>query len=82
MMDTLQRFRVAAGLALLLVSLAYLMQIASPLRLVGDGPYARDLRQLAVSLGVGDTVRFTGAVPGPFDCFLVQRGVKTLSIRM
>jgi hypothetical protein len=37
MMDTLQRFRVAAGLALLLVSLAYLVQIASPLRLVGDG---------------------------------------------
>ncbi len=37
MMDTLQRFRVAAGLALLLVSLAYLAQIASPLRLVGDG---------------------------------------------
>jgi cystathionine gamma-synthase len=23
-----------------------------------------------------------GAVPGPFDCFLVQRGLKTLSIRM
>jgi cystathionine gamma-synthase len=23
-----------------------------------------------------------GAVPGPFDCYLVQRGVKTLSIRM
>jgi cystathionine gamma-synthase len=23
-----------------------------------------------------------GAVPGPFDCFLVQRGVKTLAIRM
>ena len=37
MMDTLQRFRVAAGLALLLVSLAYLVQIASPLRLMGDG---------------------------------------------
>lgn len=37
MIDTLQRFRVAAGLALLLVSLAYLVQIASPLRLVGDG---------------------------------------------
>ncbi len=37
MMDTLQRFRFAAGLALLLVSLAYLVQIASPLRLVGDG---------------------------------------------
>jgi hypothetical protein len=37
MIDTLQRFRVAAGLALLVVSLAYLVQIASPLRLVGDG---------------------------------------------
>jgi cystathionine gamma-synthase len=24
----------------------------------------------------------TGAVPGPFDCFLVQRGVKTLPVRM
>jgi cystathionine gamma-synthase len=24
----------------------------------------------------------TGAVPGPFDCFLVQRGIKTLGIRM
>jgi cystathionine gamma-synthase len=24
----------------------------------------------------------TGAVPGPFDCFLVQRGVKTLALRM
>jgi len=35
------------------------------LLLVGDGPYAPDLRQLADSLGVGDTVRFTGAVPGP-----------------
>jgi cystathionine gamma-synthase len=23
-----------------------------------------------------------GAVPGPFDCFLVQRGVKTLGVRM
>jgi hypothetical protein len=37
MIDRLQRFRVAAELALLLVSLAYLLQIASPLRLVGDG---------------------------------------------
>jgi hypothetical protein len=37
MIDTSQRFRVATGLALLLVSLAYLVQIASPLRLVGDG---------------------------------------------
>jgi cystathionine gamma-synthase len=24
----------------------------------------------------------TGAVPGPFDCFLTQRGAKTLSVRM
>jgi cystathionine gamma-synthase len=24
----------------------------------------------------------TGAVPGPWDCFLVQRGVKTLALRM
>ena len=23
-----------------------------------------------------------GAVPGPFDCFLVQRGIKTLAVRM
>ena len=26
--------------------------------------------------------RAAGAVPGPFDCFLVLRGVKTLSVRM
>jgi len=32
-----QRFRVAIGLALLLVSLVYLLQIASPLRLIVDG---------------------------------------------
>jgi hypothetical protein len=37
MIDTSQRFRVAAGVALVLVSLAYVAQIASPLRLVGDG---------------------------------------------
>jgi cystathionine gamma-synthase len=24
----------------------------------------------------------TGAVPGPFDCYLVQRGVRTLAVRM
>ncbi|MGH7691149.1 MAG: cystathionine gamma-synthase [Candidatus Dormibacteria bacterium] len=24
----------------------------------------------------------TGAVPGPFDCYLVQRGIKTLAVRM
>ena len=24
----------------------------------------------------------TGAVPGPFDCYLVQRGIKTLALRM
>src|SRR4029079_2964214 len=33
-----------------------------------------------------DEVRFLqnamGAVPSPFDCYLVQRGVKTLALRM
>ena len=33
------------------------------LLLVGDGPYAGRLRRLAGRLGVGDAVRFTGAVP-------------------
>jgi len=36
--------------------------------------------------GVADRLRFTqnaaGAVPGPFDCYLVLRGVKTLGVRM
>jgi cystathionine gamma-synthase len=35
---------------------------------------------------LADRIRFiqnaAGAVPGPLDCFLVQRGLKTLSIRM
>jgi cystathionine gamma-synthase len=35
---------------------------------------------------IADRVRFlqnaTGAVPGPFDCFLVLRGIKTLAVRM
>ena len=35
---------------------------------------------------LADRLRFTqnaaGAVPGPFDCFLVLRGVKTLGVRM
>jgi phosphatidyl-myo-inositol dimannoside synthase len=35
------------------------------LLLVGDGPSAGRLRRLAVRLGVGDAVRFTGAVPWP-----------------
>jgi len=35
------------------------------LLLVGDGPYAGRLRRLAARLGVGDAVRFTGAVPWP-----------------
>lgn len=26
--------------------------------------------------------KFAGAVPGPFDCYLVSRGLKTLKIRM
>ena len=35
---------------------------------------------------LADRLRFTqnaaGAIPGPFDCFLVLRGVKTLGVRM
>ena len=35
---------------------------------------------------LGDQVAFiqnaTGAVPGPFDCYLVLRGIKTLAVRM
>ncbi|MGI9051684.1 MAG: cystathionine gamma-synthase [Ilumatobacteraceae bacterium] len=36
--------------------------------------------------GLADRLRFTqnaaGGVPGPFDCYLVLRGVKTLAVRM
>jgi cystathionine gamma-synthase len=36
--------------------------------------------------GLAERIAFlqnaTGAIPGPFDCFLVLRGVKTLAIRM
>jgi len=36
--------------------------------------------------GIAEQVGFlqnaTGAVPGPFDCFLVLRGIKTLAVRM
>src|SRR5215204_499748 len=36
--------------------------------------------------GLADRLRFTqnaaGAVPAPFDCYLVERGVKTLAVRM
>jgi cystathionine gamma-synthase len=36
--------------------------------------------------GLAERLRFTqnaaGAVPGPFDCYLVLRGVKTLAVRM
>ena len=31
---------------------------------------------------VGFVQNATGAVPGPFDCYLVQRGLKTLSVRL
>ncbi|MGX2997714.1 glycosyltransferase family 4 protein [Streptomyces sp. JNUCC 64] len=33
------------------------------LLVVGGGPYEKDLRRLAVSAGVADSVRFTGSVP-------------------
>ncbi|HEX6596884.1 MAG TPA: cystathionine gamma-synthase [Acidimicrobiales bacterium] len=35
-----------------------------------------------VAESLGFVQRAAGAVPGPFDCFLVMRGVKTLSVRM
>jgi cystathionine gamma-synthase len=31
---------------------------------------------------IGFVQNAAGAVPGPFDCYLVQRGVKTLAVRM
>jgi cystathionine gamma-synthase len=31
---------------------------------------------------IGFLQNAAGAVPGPFDCFLVQRGIKTLAVRM
>ncbi|MGD0320432.1 MAG: cystathionine gamma-synthase [Acidimicrobiales bacterium] len=31
---------------------------------------------------LGFLQKAVGAIPGPFDCFLVQRGVKTLAVRM
>ena len=41
---------------------------------------------IAADAKVLEPVRFTqnaaGGVPGPFDCFLVHRGIKTLAIRM
>jgi cystathionine gamma-synthase len=40
----------------------------------------------AVDTDVGDRLAFhqnaAGAVPGPFDCYLVLRGIKTLAVRM
>ncbi|AOR34807.1 alpha-(1-2)-phosphatidylinositol mannosyltransferase [Streptomyces fodineus] len=33
------------------------------LLIVGGGPYEKDLRRMAAETGVGDSVRFTGAVP-------------------
>jgi len=36
--------------------------------------------QLAAEVGFIQNA--AGAVPGPFDCFLIQRGVKTLAVRM
>ena len=44
------------------------------------GFVACDDDDLAASIGL--VQRAAGAVPGPFDCFLVLRGVKTLAIRM
>jgi len=57
MSDPTNRLRVATGVALLLVSLAYLVQIASPLRLVGDGV---DYLMQASSAVDGSGFRFHG----------------------
>jgi hypothetical protein len=58
MVDSLQRLRIAVGIGLLLVSLAYLVQIASPLRLVSDGV---DYLLQASSAADGDGFRIHGA---------------------
>ena len=44
------------------------------------GFVACDDDDLAAAIGL--VQRAAGAVPGPFDCFLVLRGVKTLAVRM
>jgi len=36
----------------------------------------------ALAARVGFLQNAVGAVPGPFDCYLVQRGLKTLAVRM
>jgi cystathionine gamma-synthase len=36
----------------------------------------------ALAEGIAFVQNATGAVPGPFDCYLVLRGLKTLSVRM
>jgi cystathionine gamma-synthase len=46
---------------------------------IGGFAATRD-EEIAARLGFLQNA--AGAVPGPFDCFLVQRGVKTLGIRM
>jgi len=47
---------------------------------VVGGFAATNDRDIAERLGFLQNA--AGAVPGPFDCFLVQRGVKTLAVRM
>ena len=46
---------------------------------VGGFAATRDER---IAARLGFLQNATGAVPGPFDCFLVQRGIKTLGVRM
>jgi len=46
---------------------------------VGGAVIARDA-QLDADLGFYQNAQ--GAVPSPFDCYLVQRGIKTLAVRM
>ncbi|HET8620779.1 MAG TPA: PLP-dependent transferase, partial [Acidimicrobiales bacterium] len=35
-----------------------------------------------LAMGIGFTQNAVGAVPSPLDCYLVQRGIKTLPVRM
>src|SRR6476661_4616950 len=52
-------------------------------RVVVDNTFATPYLQLPLSLGaVAFVQNAAGAVPSPFDCYLVLRGVKTLPVRM
>jgi cystathionine gamma-lyase len=55
---------------------------------MGTGGWLLRLAGLTVTnnASIGERLKFiqfaAGAVPGPFDCYLVNRGLKTLHLRM